>query len=96
MTTEQKTLSEIRDNFAERSVHRDMLELTEADARVRHYKIGFDHGVAEMKKRVQVLVGALEHYSSDIVVFTLPHMGPVTVSGTKAKEALQEYKKSDG
>lgn len=41
-----------RDEQAEQSVNRNMLELHEADARVRHYKLGYDDGQAEMQAHV--------------------------------------------
>jgi hypothetical protein len=46
-------LEEKKLELAERSVNRDMFELHEADARVRHYKLGFDAGVSAYKEMLE-------------------------------------------
>lgn len=58
-----------RDELARQSVNRDMLELSEADARERHYKLGWDACKLEMEKNIADLEAAnkrltakLNHY----------------------------------
>ena len=55
-----KNLQEKRDKLAEQSVSREFYELHEADARVRHFKYGFDSAFNLLLPEIENMVEAIE------------------------------------
>ena len=55
-----KNIQEKRDELAENSVNRNFYELHESDARVRHYKNGFDAACSLLLHEIEKLIYALQ------------------------------------
>ena len=87
MTKEQREECE---RIAESSVNRNILELHEADARVRKFKEGYATGVTSERKRAQVLVEALEFYKK---IDNYPYAPLGRSPGYHAEQALSSYQK---
>lgn len=82
----QKTLEEIKYDSADRyALQFKQCGATDVGRRSRSFCYGFDAGVKAMQERAQVLVDAMEILIKNV---------PVTYRDPKAKEALENYKKS--